>query len=55
MRDRFLAEGWATQQQWDQIHAPVGLPVGSQTVQEIAVSIAAQLVLERNKKNQTHA
>jgi xanthine dehydrogenase accessory factor len=49
MRKRFLDAGWATPEQWDNIHAPVGLPIGSKTVQEIALSIAAQLVAERNK------
>lgn len=30
------------------VHAPVGLPIGSQTVPEIAVSIVAQLISHRN-------
>ena len=30
------------------VHAPVGLDIGSQTVMEIAVSIAAELVAHRN-------
>lgn len=48
MRQQFLREGWATQEEWDRIHAPIGLPIHSQTVQEIAVSIAAQLIQVRN-------
>jgi xanthine dehydrogenase accessory factor len=32
----------------EQVYAPVGLDIGSQTVAEIAVSIAAQLVAHRN-------
>ncbi len=48
MRAHFLENGWATSAQWDQIHAPVGLPIKSQTVEEIAVSIAAELVMVRN-------
>lgn len=32
----------------DRVHAPVGLDIGSQTVPEIAVSIAAELVAHRN-------
>ena len=48
MRRQFLKEGWATQEQWDHLHAPIGLPIHSQTVQEIAVSIAAQLIQVRN-------
>jgi len=49
MRDQFLAQGWATAEQWDRVHTPVGLEIQSQTVQEIAISIAAQLVLERSR------
>ncbi len=47
MRKKFMDEGWATPQQWERIHAPVGLEIGSVTVQEIAVSIAAELVQVR--------
>ena len=32
-----------------QVHAPVGLDIGSQTVPEIAVSILAELVSHRNR------
>jgi xanthine dehydrogenase accessory factor len=52
MRMNFLENGWATPDQWEEIHAPVGLDIKSQTVEEIAVSIAAQLVLVRNSKKQ---
>jgi molybdenum cofactor cytidylyltransferase len=48
MRNKFLEEGWATHAQWDRVHSPVGLDIGSTTVQEIALSIAAELVRERN-------
>jgi xanthine dehydrogenase accessory factor len=34
-------------QQLASVHAPVGLPIGAQTVEEIAISIAAQLVQVR--------
>jgi xanthine dehydrogenase accessory factor len=44
-----LKEGWATKEQMDRIHAPIGLPIQSKTVEEIAVSIAAELVLVRRK------
>ncbi len=47
--DTFLNNGWATIEQWKKIHAPIGLEIGSKTVQEIAVSIAAQLIQVRNK------
>jgi len=49
MRDRFLRSGAATEKQWARIHAPIGLPIGSRTVEEIAVSIAAELVRERRQ------
>jgi xanthine dehydrogenase accessory factor len=50
MRISFIEKGWSTYDQWDKIHAPVGLAIKSQTVEEIAVSIAAELVLVRNSK-----
>jgi len=50
MRTDFLANGWATNEQWSKIYAPVGLEIKSQTVEEIAISIAAQLILVRNNK-----
>lgn len=50
MMDSFLEKGLATQEQWDLIHAPVGIDIRSQTVEEIAVSIAAQLIRVRNRK-----
>jgi xanthine dehydrogenase accessory factor len=50
MRVSFIENGWATVKQWGAIHAPVGLDIKSRTVEEIAVSIAAQLVLVRNSK-----
>ncbi len=49
MRKEFIEKGWATPEQWDSIHTPIGLEIGSETVQEIAVSIAAQLVMERHR------
>ncbi len=47
--DTFLNNGWATIEQWEKIHSPIGLEIGSKTVQEIAVSIAAQLIQVRNE------
>jgi len=48
MHSDFIHKGWATEEQWKSIFAPVGLDIKSKTVEEIAVSIAAQLVLVRN-------
>jgi len=33
----------------EHIHAPIGIPIYSKTTMEIAVSIAGQIILERNK------
>ncbi len=51
MKKRFLDEGWATPELWSRVHTPVGIPIGSKTVQEIAISIAAQLVEVRNQRH----
>lgn len=48
MRKNFIEQGWATSSQFDRVHAPIGIDIQSKTVQEIAVSIAAELVLIRN-------
>lgn len=37
-----------SQQALDRVHAPIGFDIGSQTVPEIAISIAAQLIQVRN-------
>ena len=50
MRDNFIKNGWATLKQWETVYTPIGLDIGSRTVEEIAISIAAQLVLVRNSK-----
>jgi len=49
MRKKFLEEGWATAPQFDRVCAPIGIAIQSKTVEEIAVSIAAQLVLVRSQ------
>jgi len=54
MKKRFIEEKRATPEQWERIHTPIGLPIGSKTVQEIAISIAAQLVEVRSKKTKPH-
>jgi xanthine dehydrogenase accessory factor len=51
MREEFISRGWATESQWNTVHAPIGLEIGSKTVQEIAVSISAQLVHIRYQRH----
>ncbi len=50
VREEFLDRAWTTAEEWDTIHAPIGLEIKSRTVDEIAVSIAAELVLVRARK-----
>lgn len=54
MHKDFIANGWATEEQWNSIYAPVGLDIRSVTVEEIAVSIAAQLVRVKNAKRKNN-
>jgi xanthine dehydrogenase accessory factor len=46
----FISRKYATEEQWKKICTPIGLEIGSQTVEEIAVSIAAQLVQYRQRQ-----
>jgi len=49
MHEEFIASGGA-QSDWARIHTPIGLDIKSETVQEIAVSIAAQIIAVKNKR-----
>lgn len=51
MREEFISKKWATNEEWQRIYSPVGIDIGSKTVEEIAVSIAAQLVLVRSRRS----
>ncbi len=51
IRNRFLEMGWATEDQFDRVHAPIGLPIPSKTVAEIAISIAAELIVTRKESD----
>jgi xanthine dehydrogenase accessory factor len=50
MKRSFIDNGLATEEQWNRIYTPIGLDINSQTVEEIAVSIAAQLIMVRNNR-----
>ena len=43
IREQMLAEGLDTRKV-EQLHMPIGLPIGSRTPEEIAVSVAAELI-----------
>ena len=49
--DDLLAEG-ISPDVLERVYAPVGIDIGSQTVQEIAVSIVAELISHRNRDGQ---
>ena len=51
VREQFIKNEWTTAERWSQIHAPIGLDIQSKSVQEIAMSIAAELIWERQKLN----
>lgn len=55
VRREFLSNGWAAAEEWERISAPIGLDIGSRTVDEIAVSIAAELVLVRARRTKARA
>jgi xanthine dehydrogenase accessory factor len=46
-----LGEGF-TQEDFDRVYAPIGLPIGGETPEEIGVSIVAQMIQVRNRKDQ---
>ena len=47
---RSLREQGFTQSELDRVHCPIGLAIGADTPQEIAVSIVAELIQERAQK-----
>ena len=47
IRKGFLEEGIATEADFARVYSPVGLDIGALTIEEIAVSIASQLVAVR--------
>jgi xanthine dehydrogenase accessory factor len=51
MYEEFITKGWADEEQWKKICTPIGIEIGSQTVEEIAVSIAAQLIIRRGHRH----
>ncbi|MCU0460586.1 MAG: XdhC/CoxI family protein [Bacteroidales bacterium] len=49
MKAEFLEKKWSTGEQWNRIHTPIGLDIKSKTVEEIAISIAAELIQVKNR------
>ncbi|MCS7222958.1 MAG: XdhC family protein [Armatimonadetes bacterium] len=51
--DQLLEENLATRAQLEKVHSPLGIDIGGETVWEIALSIAAELVWVRNGQKGT--
>ena len=49
-RDQRLREAGITDEQIAQIHGPIGLDIGAQTPEEIALAILAQIVATRKRQ-----
>jgi xanthine dehydrogenase accessory factor len=52
VRKTFIDGALATEEEFDRVHAPIGLDICAVTVPEIAVSIVAQLIATRRKGRQ---
>ena len=51
IRKNFIESGLATEEEFDCVHAPIGLDIGAVTVPEIAASITGELIAVRRKRN----
>ena len=45
-----IAEGLATSEDLERVHSPIGIAIGGETPEEIAVSIIAELIYEREQQ-----
>ena len=45
-----ITEGKATSEDLERVHSPIGITIGGETPEEIAVSIVAELIFEREKQ-----
>lgn len=51
IRKSIVEEGIASQEAVDRVISPVGLDIGAESVEEIAMSIVAQLIAHKNRKS----
>jgi xanthine dehydrogenase accessory factor len=49
IRKQFVRDGICSEEQFDRVYSPIGFDIGAQSIEEIAVSIAAQLTAVRRK------
>jgi xanthine dehydrogenase accessory factor len=50
LKKHFVEHGLATEEEFQRVFAPIGMAIGAETVAEIAISIAAELIAVRRKK-----
>ena len=55
IREAFITSGRASAEEFDRVHAPIGLDIGAATVPEIAASIVAELVAVRRTGGSPHS
>jgi xanthine dehydrogenase accessory factor len=48
-REKFISAGIATKEELDRVDMPIGLAIGAVTADEIAISIIAKIIMEKNK------
>jgi xanthine dehydrogenase accessory factor len=48
-RKRLFARGRIDEEQWQRLHAPIGIDIAAETPEEIAVSIVAELIATKNR------
>ncbi|MBT8491675.1 MAG: xanthine dehydrogenase accessory protein XdhC [Deltaproteobacteria bacterium] len=48
-RKRLISKGLFVAEQWQRLHAPIGIDIGAETPAEIAISVAAELVAVKNR------
>ena len=53
MAFEFLKTKGITQEQLDRVHSPIGLPIGAETPEEIAVAIMAEIIQIRHQLAET--
>ncbi len=48
-RKRLAAKGLYSDTRWARLHAPIGLDIGAETPEEIAIAVVAELIAERRR------
>ena len=49
-KKRLISKGSFVAEQWQRLHAPIGIDIAAETPAEIAISVAAELVATKNRR-----